>query len=621
MLLGPTACGDSAAPNPDDTAETPDAGTGNSDAAVPDGGEPDAHEEAPCEGYTVPAAASVTLRNGEEGEAIIDDPDSDFYGGGVRIPGAVFSESMTARHIVSGALVINAPVSYSVVRDSSGIDVFAVDADQEGVWDDELGRCVPNVVELDSAMLAMEGNMAKRPVILSPIGIQGTMVYNSGSDQELPGLGHTSEIDTDLEQTVARATHYSIYEALNSIPDVTANASAGGDGHVTIDLTGTTDEGQTGEAIFEQISLEVSGHGFHQVDGSPHLWRSDEPFNVGDHDLDGYITGLNGPGIDDADFSVSVTVTQGDPCADITCNDNGTCEDGDCVSCANDGLDVTDDCGSCIDDGRFEVDTYPDCDLDVTAPEGPTISTNAGADFSVPSSQADFDLDGAVATDAERLLVNVDGAGWTAQPHTPGDTDWSYAGTIPTPDTSQTVCVAAEDRAMLQSISTCVTVTREAVDLCMGVTCNGEGTCDGGVCTCNSAGQDPDDDCGSCKTDGLYEDDYPTCPPDITPPSAPEITTNNGQTFSTSQDEFVIEGLTVVDSHELWVRAVKASAPDIGMEIFDWTTVGNYTPGSTDWTYNGTIAGLFVAHEYCFRVEDRAGNQSDEDCVVVSRIP
>lgn len=312
----------------------------------------------PCEGIEVPGMVSVTLDDGEEGEAMITDQSSPFYGAGIKIPGAVLADSMRARFIVTGLVADNAPNGYNLVKDQSGVDIVAVPADRQMVMDEDSGNCVPNTLPLDPS-LAMPSNIDKRPEVHSPAGIRGTIAFREGNGFELPGAGHTSQVTAG--NTVARVAHLSEYIAVNSVPVIAASASAGADKRVTIDLSGSTDEGESGTMIYEGLELEVDGHSFSRVNGSPHLWRSDAPLSTGQHTLDLTVIGLNGAAVDSAMSQLTVDIVDGDPCVAVDCGDNGTCVDGacecdthyagaDCGSCDPDSIPSSADGDVCVDD-------------------------------------------------------------------------------------------------------------------------------------------------------------------------------------------------------------------------------------------------------------------------------
>ncbi|MBU1016028.1 hypothetical protein KJ657_02980, partial [Patescibacteria group bacterium] len=155
-----------------------------------------------------------------------------------------------------------------------------------------------------------------------------------------------------------------------------------------------------------------------------------------------------------------------------------------------------------------------------------------------------------------------------------------------------------------------------AVVSCEGIDCNGHGTCGEGACTCNAGfnndDSNPTDDCDSCDTEsGLYENDFPTCSPDTTPPNAPVITTNGGLPFGTNQDNFTLEGTTDIDTHKMWYNIDGGS----------FSKINGYTPYTNNWIENLSITTIWEDHDYCFRAEDKANNPSGTDCIYVSRIP
>ncbi|MBU1016527.1 hypothetical protein KJ657_05580 [Patescibacteria group bacterium] len=153
---------------------------------------------------------------------------------------------------------------------------------------------------------------------------------------------------------------------------------------------------------------------------------------------------------------------------------------------------------------------------------------------------------------------------------------------------------------------------------CEGIDCNEHGTCSEGACTCNAGfnndDSDPTDDCDSCDTEsGLFEDDYPTCSEDETPPNDPVITTNGGVNFGIAegQSNYTLEGTTDLDSHEIWYN----------IDGGNFAKLSGYTSFNTSFTYNGNIPNPFETDDVCFKAVDQADNESGTDCISIIRLP
>ncbi|MBU0705983.1 hypothetical protein KJ657_02525 [Patescibacteria group bacterium] len=151
---------------------------------------------------------------------------------------------------------------------------------------------------------------------------------------------------------------------------------------------------------------------------------------------------------------------------------------------------------------------------------------------------------------------------------------------------------------------------------CEGIDCNGHGTCSEGACACNAGfnndDSNPTDDCDSCDTEsGLYEDDYPVCSEDETPPNDPVITTNGGLPFTVNQDNFILDGTTDIDTHEMWYN----------IDGGPFSLINSFTSFANSWSENFSNPVVWTQHTYCFRAEDQANNQSGTDCVPVMRTP
>lgn len=179
--------------------------------------------------------------------------------------------------------------------------------------------------------------------------------------------------------------------------------------------------------------------------------------------------------------------------------------------------------------------------------------------------------------------------------------------------TSLDLSVAGANQSWVADTTLKSGVTVTETDPCQGVNCNGHGTCVSGACNCDPGfannDSNPNEDCDGCDLQsGLYNNDYPVCSPDVTPPNAPVITTNGGANYLIEQADFILEGTTDADTYDMWQNmdgGVYSKFP--------------YTHYSINWLYNGNIPSQFSYHDYCFKASDKAGNLSTEDCIHVDR--
>ena len=358
---------------------------------------------------------------------------------------------------------------YTSTGDVDGLRPVAIDPDQPYI-EGENGGCTLNYLDDDAVSPSAMTDPSKLPMMETPTGVYSTVFCIENGQEVKADYVITAERTRFALVNLTTANNEIEIFMANSKPDVSANAFRDMDGHIVVDLGGTTDEEDGSSTVLNQLGLNASGLTFVPVDGMPGQFRTVNPSMATSLNLD--VAGLNEGLVDDTS-SKQVSVTETDPCIDVSCNGNGTCVNGACMcdaGFANDDMDAKDDCDAC--------------------------------------------------------------------------------------DTQS----------------------------------------------------------------GLYENDYPTCSPDVTPPNAPVITTNSGVNFGILQQNFTLDGTTDSDTDEMWVRAVQTSNPGAGTVLFDWTAINGYTSESVNWSYNGSISQVFKAYEYCVRAEDKANNQSNTDCVVVDRL-
>ncbi len=154
-----------------------------------------------------------------------------------------------------------------------------------------------------------------------------------------------------------------------------------------------------------------------------------------------------------------------------------------------------------------------------------------------------------------------------------------------------------------------VEVENTNVDPCEDVDC-GSGACvsEGETATCQCDEGFTGDNCEQCDTEnGLYEDDFPTCSPDVTPPSAPVIETNFGDPFAIFEENFELEGSCDSDTETMEYR----------IDDSEWMTIESYSGGETSWSLNGTLE--IGSHTIYTRAKDLAENTSQEDSIAIFR--
>ena len=351
LILGSAACSGNGGSGGKDTetgGRDTDSDTGGTDSGSGGEGGTDDTEtggtdsQDPCAGVEYNGLAHVILDDGQAGEAIVGS--GALKGAGIRIPGSVLAQRLRAKWVVVDYAVDNAPDGHNLVQDESGIDVTAVDADQQMVDDGTgTGNCIPNAIPLKDGL-----SVNQRPEVRGPDGIRGTMFHvDEGGDYEAPGEGHTSDWDGD--NTVSKASTLSPFVTANETPDVSATAGADTAGYVTIDISGTTDDGHTGADVFADMTVTIDGHSFSPVPENPQLWKSNEPFSAGTYKLTGTVIGVNGAEADSSNFSVEVTVDPAvDPCDGVECGE-GVCEAGSCT-CNAGAIPSNAEPGTCADD-------------------------------------------------------------------------------------------------------------------------------------------------------------------------------------------------------------------------------------------------------------------------------
>jgi len=367
---------------------------------------------------------------------------------------------------------------------------------------------------------------------------------------------------------------------------------------------------------------------------------SDDPYDGGDADDD---AGDDDSGTDDDTETDDDTDTE-DPCENVDCNDHGECieVEGEGVCNCDIGYDPLTDCGTCAT-GYVDNPLSPgECILDPC--DGITCSGNGTCDVLGPISyECNCDNDNLNVADdcatcetgyANYPTCDTCDTGYTEWPLLSGicivdlcdGVTCSGNGTCDDPSVGTCDCDTGYDGA---DCSTCDTGYTEwpllsgvcILDQCDGQTCYGNGTCDDpstGVCSCDNAYLDDTDDCGSCVGNQDYADDCNSCLPgyDNYPSCTPDVTAPADPVITTNGGvDFPIYqadfDLDGTCTSDTYTMWVSI---DGGVA----TQITGYTSYSTSWSWSSSM-GLFETHEYCFHAEDYAGNPSGQDCVNITR--
>ena len=611
-----TACGNGngETDNPDGGAGAAGAtgGTGGVDAGGHDtGGAAGAGGEAggdPCADLEFDGLGSKVYDVNENGSFTLSGltgPDAPYNGMAFEVKdGSMFIDR--ARVGLQKVIYDNYQTGYEALGDLSGVRPVVIDADQPYI-EDSNGSCTLNLIDIDTTVLS---DPQKRPVLRTPQNYY-TTAFNVKENSEEIGdyqlLADRTEVRLDSLHTASEKIDVILGD---SNPVVTASAYRDQDGHIVANLAGTTDEGVGSDEVLEKLGLTASGLTFAPVQGEPNLRRTTTPSNLTSLNLE--VEGLN-EGLTDDTTSETVAVTETDLCDGVNCEDNNECTTDTCNP--NDGLcdndpvpNIGNNCNDndpltindqCNNSGVCEGTTVT-CTQDIHCDDNDACNGTETCDTNnntcVGGTPIDHD-DGLTCNGVE----GCNPANGNLVPGTPVSCTTNAsceepAGTCSC-DPGYTDSIAAP--------GTCVD------DPCDPDPCNSHGTCsmdgaDQSSCACDTGFAAPN--CGSCDTG--YEN-YPTCSADVTPPNAPVITTSGGNNFTIHQAPFTIDGTTDSDTHEMWYNIDGGS----------FNLLNLYSTFSTNWSYNGNIPSNFEAHNYCFKAEDEANNQSATDCIQVTRLP
>ncbi len=349
----------------------------------------------------------------------------------------------------------NYQTGYDAIGDVSGVRPVVVDADQPYI-DDGNDNCRLNELPVSALDADVMSDPLRQPVIRTPEGYF-TTVFNVKDNFEETGdytlLSDRTEVKLDTLHTASEKIDVIL---ANSKPDVNAALTRDSEGHLVLDLNGTTDEGFGDETVLNKLNANASGVTFVPVPGQPGKFRTDSPNMLTSINLD--VQGLN-QGLTNDTSSVSLEVS----CQGIDCNGHGSCSGGLCQCDAgfdNNDSDSTDDCDGCdTESGLYEND-YPTCSPDVTPPSAPVITTNGGGNFTI--FQSVYTLEGTTDSDTHEIWYNIDGGSYSIlNGYTAFNTNFSYNGSIPVINEVDIACFKALDKADNESGTDCIAVLRQ----------------------------------------------------------------------------------------------------------------------------------------------------------------
>ena len=222
----------------------------------------------------------------ETGSAWVSLAEDDPYYGEFNGAGLEVISAGTVAYDGPVKVVLQALMVINGVRDFMGLYVTAVPLDEQYVDDGSgIGNCLPNRLEM--ADLPQE----QWPLLHSAHGRFVTIAnYVSGFD---PEQLDTSMIEFTDNGTVAKISEFGKYVFVDTAPVVSIQVATS-KGYAIVDLNGTSDEGQGGEFVLENLTLSVTNHAFAPVSGFAHLRISEMPFAPGNYQLAGEVIGLEG---------------------------------------------------------------------------------------------------------------------------------------------------------------------------------------------------------------------------------------------------------------------------------------------------------------------------------------
>ena len=343
----------------------------------------------PCANVPFTGLGSRTYEMGETGAfEVTDAKDSNEAYNGMTFEvkdGAMFLQR--SRVVLQSVIYDNYQSGYDKIGDVSGIRPVVIDPDQPYKDDGSgIGNCVLNTLSIDETVLA---DPSKRPVMRTPQGYY-TTVFNVKDNVEsmadyVLGEGETAftvdSLTTDNTE--------SVFVMANAKPNVNGGAYRDGEGHIVVNLAGTTDEGFGDDNVLSRLNASVDGLTFEAIPGEPGKFRSTTPSTLTSLNLT--VAGLN-EGLTDDSTQVSVDVTETDLCAGKDYDDGNACNGVETCDPATgnkiDGVNVNCNYGVCTEPaGTCDCDTgydgsdcntcadgysgYPNCEV---IPPAPVIS-------------------------------------------------------------------------------------------------------------------------------------------------------------------------------------------------------------------------------------------------------
>jgi len=240
-----------------------------------------------------------------------NDPDSNLNGTYFQT-GAPASQTII--YVMGKAKGIGVPANFFAI-DLPGVELKAL-AGQPYKLED--GKCVFNEVP-------MQG---KAKLFLNRFGT--IFFYDGANWVPVTFVLVETGIMADLD-------HLSAYYVMDSAPTLVVTATANTDNTVSLDFTGTKDEGSNASFLFQfslkegetEIVMQYAGDTDH-----PYLWKSVSALAPGTHDLTAIVMGKNFNSTthpeDKTEKALEVKIETPDPCEGIDCGSHGHCETGAC---------------------------------------------------------------------------------------------------------------------------------------------------------------------------------------------------------------------------------------------------------------------------------------------------
>jgi len=244
----------------------------------------------PCEGIPLGAIAEVEVSPGEIKDATVNlgdsNPDKIYNDLSLQINGDVLDETGLALLIAKTEVNVNSGYELTDMR---GFRTVVVDPNKRWRLNSD-GICERNTLTPNAGI----NNVDIQPIITYPLALSALRELEGGGDSILELSEQTANGVRANISEINGEGHY----LANSKPVVTTNVTRDQDGHILLDLTGTTDEGDGSNLVLENLGVMASdGLVFAAVSGQPGMFRSVESSNLGSFDL--FVSGLAEGVVDD----------------------------------------------------------------------------------------------------------------------------------------------------------------------------------------------------------------------------------------------------------------------------------------------------------------------------------